>query len=92
LGHQKHCEEDWYYDKYPTLLLVAPDYRTERYMLKVVEARYFDFDVWVTHKKRLVDSQDGKVWMTSFKPTITDKIKQISRVLQYKASTLRLTA
>ena len=65
-AHQKHYDVNWEYKNYPTILLVAPDYRTERYMLKVVENRWFDFDVWVTNKKMLQESQDGKVWATDF--------------------------
>ena len=65
-AHQKHFDDNWKYDDYPTILLIAPDYRTERYMLAMVARRGFDFDVWVTHKKRLNETKDSKVWATEF--------------------------
>lgn len=66
-AHQGHWYDNWDYgDDYPTVLLVAPDYRTERYMLAMVSRRGFDFDVWVTNKKRLMESKDGESWATEF--------------------------
>lgn len=68
-AHQKHFEEHWNYDEYPVVLVVAADYRSERYLLKVIENQWFDFDVWVTNRARLGETTGQKLWATAFDQT-----------------------